>query len=62
MTEMDILADHSVVRRLGDWTHRSALQVRARKGKFVLDLRSLKADGDIDIALDLQHRATVRKG
>lgn len=55
---MNILADHSVVRRLGDWTHGSALQVRARSGKVVLDLRSPKFDGDIDITLDL-HRSVV---
>ena len=29
-TETNILADHTVVRRLGNWTRHSALQVRAR--------------------------------
>jgi hypothetical protein len=53
-TETNIQADHSVVRRLGNWTRRSALHVRARSGKVVLDLRSPEIDGDIDIALDLQ--------
>jgi len=53
-TETNILADHAVVRRLGNWTRHSALQVRARGGKVVLDLRSPEIDGDIDITLDLQ--------
>jgi len=53
-TETNILADHTVVRRLGNWTRHSALQVRARGGKVVLDLRSPEIDGDIDITLDLQ--------
>jgi len=53
-TDTNILADHSVVRRLGNWTARSALRVRARSGKVVVDLRSPEIDGDIDITLDLQ--------
>ena len=53
-TETNILADHTVARRLGNWTRHSALQVRARGGKVVLDLRSPEIDGDIDITLDLQ--------
>ena len=53
-TETNILADHTVARRLGNWTRHSALQVRARSGKVVLDLRSPEIDGDIDITLDLQ--------
>jgi hypothetical protein len=58
MTETNIQADHSVVKRLGDWTSRNSLQVRARKGKVVLDLRPPGIEGDIDINLDLQ-RAVV---
>ena len=50
----NVQADHSVVRRLGPWTRQGTLQVRARKGKLVLDLRSPEIDGDIDIHLDLQ--------
>jgi hypothetical protein len=53
-TETNVQADHSVVKRLGHWTRESTLQVRARKGKVVLDLRSPEIDGDIDIGLDLQ--------
>lgn len=53
-TETKIQADHSVVKRLGHWTSQSTLQVRARKGKVVLDLRSPEIGGDIDIDLDLQ--------
>ncbi len=53
-TQTNILADHTVVRRLGNWTRRGALHVRARSGKVVLDLRSPEIDGDIDITLDLQ--------
>jgi len=50
----NVQADHSVVKRLGHWTRQGSLQVRARKGKVVLDLRSPEIDGDIDIDLDLQ--------
>ncbi len=53
-TQTKILADHTVVRHLGNWTRHGALQVRARSGKVILDLRSPEIDGDIDIALDLQ--------
>ena len=53
-TETNILADHSVVRRLGTWTRSNTLHVRARSGKVVLDLRSPEIDRDIDITLDLQ--------
>jgi hypothetical protein len=53
-TDTNILADHTVVRRLGNWTRHSALQVRARSGKVVLDLRSPQTGGDIDLTLDLQ--------
>jgi hypothetical protein len=53
-TETNIQADHSVVKRLGSWTGQGTLQVRARKGKVVLDLRSPEIDGDIDIDVDLQ--------
>jgi len=45
MTETNIQADHSVVKRLGHWTRQSTLQVRARNGKVVLDLRSPQIDG-----------------
>jgi hypothetical protein len=50
----NVQADHSVVKRLGHWTRQSSMQVRARKGKVVLDLRSPEIDGDIDIHLDLR--------
>jgi hypothetical protein len=54
-TQTKILADHTVVRRLGNWTRHGNLHVRARSGQVILDLRSPEIDGDIDIALDLQH-------
>jgi hypothetical protein len=57
-TETKIQADHTAVKRLGHWTRQSTLQVRARKGKVVLDLRSPEIGGDlggdIDIDIDLQ--------
>jgi hypothetical protein len=54
LTETNVQADHSVVKRLGHWTRQNTLQVRARKGKVVLDLRSPEIEGDIDIHLDVQ--------
>ena len=53
-TETNILANHTVARRIGNWTRHNVLQVRARGGKVVLDLRSPEIVGDIDITLDLQ--------
>ena len=49
-----IQSDHTVVRRLGDWTRSNFFQVRARKGTVILDLRSPEITGDIELDVDLQ--------
>ena len=51
-----IAANHAVTKRLGNWTTARNLQVRARHGIAVLDLRSAQIpDGDILIETDLDH-------
>lgn len=59
VTPVQIHADHGSVRRLGTWTTARAFQVRARRGKAVIDLRSPQIPGgDIEVDLDLDH-ATI---
>jgi hypothetical protein len=54
-----IRAHNTVVRRLGHWTRQNAFDVRASRGRVLLDLRSARiAPGDIEIHLDID-RATV---
>jgi hypothetical protein len=51
-----IAANHAVTKRLGNWTTARSLQVRARHGMAVIDLRSTQIpDGDILIETDLDH-------
>ncbi|RPE42156.1 hypothetical protein EDD90_5261 [Streptomyces sp. Ag109_O5-1] len=54
-----IHADHAVTKRLGNWTRAGHIQVRARRGLAVLDLRSPDLPDDIELPLELQH-ATVK--
>lgn len=54
-----IHVDHSAINRLGHWTTATAFEVRSRKGKVVLDLRSPQIAGDIDLDLDLQRSALI---
>lgn len=47
-------ADHTMIKRLGDWTSARMFHVRARSGAVVLDLRSPHvAKRDVDIHVDL---------
>jgi hypothetical protein len=52
-------ADHSTVKHLGHWTEADRFEVRARSASVVLDLRSPRLPGDLEIRLDL-HRAMVK--
>jgi hypothetical protein len=52
-------ADHAVTKRLGNWTRAGHIQVRARRGLAVLDLRSPDLPDAIELRLELQ-RATVK--
>ena len=54
-----IHVDHSTISRLGHWTSATAFEVRSRKGKAVLDLRSPQITGDIEVDLELQRTALV---
>jgi hypothetical protein len=55
-TPIQIHADHASARRLGSWTTARAFQVRARRSRVVIDLRSPQIpDGDIELDLDLDH-------
>ncbi|MEU7057491.1 hypothetical protein [Streptomyces sp. NPDC046197] len=52
-------ADHATTKRLGNWTRAGHIQVRARRGLAVLDLRSPDLPDDIELRLELQ-LATVK--
>ncbi len=55
-----ILADHRTEKRLGNWTTRRNFEIRSRRGRVVLDLRSPQIpEGDIQIALDLDRAAVT---
>ncbi|HEX4724942.1 MAG TPA: hypothetical protein VH333_20675 [Pseudonocardiaceae bacterium] len=55
-TPVQIRANHTVTKRLGNWTTENDFQVRAHRGLVVLDLRSPQiADGDIHIDADIDH-------
>lgn len=49
-----IQADHTVTKRFGHWTRADRVEVRARSGCVVLDLRSPEIPDDLEIRLDLQ--------
>src|SRR5580693_9420333 len=56
LTPVQIHADHDSSRHLGTWTTARAFQVRARRSRVVIDLRSPQIpDGDIELDLDLDH-------
>ena len=48
-------ADHTAIKHLGHWTSATAFEVRARRGAVVLDLRSPRIEGDVEIHLDVDH-------
>ncbi len=51
-----IQAFYTAERHLGHWTTARHFEIRARRGSLVLDLRSPQIpEGDIEIALDLDH-------
>jgi len=51
--------DHGMTKRLGHWTSANQFQVKARSGALVIDLRSPRIQGDVEIRLDL-HRSMVK--
>ncbi|MBB5917742.1 hypothetical protein BJY24_006654 [Nocardia transvalensis] len=52
-----IHADHTSVKRLGDWTHATDFEVKARYASVVLDLRSpwIEGEGPIEVHAGLDH-------
>ncbi|AUG78933.1 hypothetical protein CFP65_4178 [Kitasatospora sp. MMS16-BH015] len=54
-----ILADHTVTKRLGNWTAADSYDVRGRDASVVLDLRSPDIPNDLQIHLELHH-STVK--
>jgi hypothetical protein len=55
-----ILADHRAQKRLGNWTTSRDFEIRSRRGRVVLDLRSPQIpEGDIQIDLDLDRSAVT---
>jgi hypothetical protein len=56
---VQIHADHDSAKRLGTWTTARIFQVRARRGRVMMDLRSPQIPGgDIEVDVDLDH-ATI---
>jgi hypothetical protein len=55
-TPVRIPANHTLTKRLGNWTTERRFQVRAHRGNAVLDLRSPQIPaGDIEVDVDLDH-------
>jgi len=54
-----IQVDNRSAKHLGHWTTATAYQVRARKGVLVLDLRSPRIAGDLDVHLDLRRSTLI---
>jgi len=55
-----VAANHTVTKRLGNWTTARQFQVRAHRGLAVLDLRSPQIPaGDIEVEADIDH-ATLK--
>jgi hypothetical protein len=53
---VQIHADHTVEKRLGNWTTARTFQVRARHAQVTIDLRSPQIPaGDIELDLDVDH-------
>ncbi|MCO5975025.1 hypothetical protein [Actinoallomurus soli] len=51
-----VQAHYDTVKRLGHWTTTRDVEVRARRGGVVLDLRSPRIpEGDLEIRVDLDH-------
>ncbi len=59
ITTERVHADHTVTKRLGHWTDSGHVEVRARSGAVVLDLRSPNLPDEIEIHLQLR-RAMVK--
>jgi hypothetical protein len=58
-TELPALihADHTSVRHLGNWTTASRLDVRARSGSVLLDLRSPGLPDEVELHVELDRAA-----
>jgi hypothetical protein len=55
---VQVHADHGQRKLLGSWTSSGAVEVRARRSKVVIDLRSPRIPvGDIQLDLSLDHAA-----
>lgn len=54
-----IHADHTTTKRLGHWTTADHIEVRARGGAVVVDLRSPGIPDEVEIHVEL-HRAVVK--
>ncbi|NUP04076.1 MAG: hypothetical protein HOW59_39735 [Nonomuraea sp.] len=47
--------DHTVTRRLGNWTTAGRFEIRTRHGHTTIDLRSPDLPADLELRLDLDH-------
>jgi hypothetical protein len=52
-------ADHTVAKRLGNWTRAGRVDVRARHSVVVIDLRSPELPDEVELNVELQ-RATLK--
>jgi hypothetical protein len=58
LTPVQVAANNTVTKRLGNWTDASRFEVHAHRGKAVVDLRSPRIPaGVVDVAVDLDHAA-----
>jgi hypothetical protein len=58
LAAVQVAANNTVTRRLGNWTDASRFEVRAHRGKAVVDLRSPRIPaGVVEVAVDLDHAA-----
>ncbi|AYF75059.1 hypothetical protein D7D52_15655 [Nocardia yunnanensis] len=48
-----IHTDHATEKHLGDWTHASCFEVKARYGSVVIDLRSPWIEGEQEIVVEV---------
>jgi hypothetical protein len=59
-TKVRITANLATIKRLGNWTHDRDFEVRAHRGRAVVDLRSAEIPvGDIHLVVDLDHATLV---
>lgn len=56
LTTVRVHADRTTIKHLGNWTTARTVEVQARRGAVVIDLRSTGiAEGDLELRVELDH-------